>query len=114
LAYRIHRSTTTETVLLALSGDMDMERATWLRGFPASGASRQVTLDLNDVTQFLVNAQAAGIRIVNCPDYVRTWMAAEADCQRRWTASASACPRCRGAAAILGAAGISGGAYRKA
>ena len=89
MTYRIHRSATPETVLLALSGDLDIESATWLRALLENEAPERVTLDLKDVTlvdrnavHFLVAAEAAGIRIVNCPDYVRTWMAAETDCLR--------------------------------
>jgi len=31
--------------------------------------------------QFLASAEAAGIRIVNCPRYVRSWIAAETESQ---------------------------------
>ena len=45
---------------------------------------RPILLDLKDVTlvgreavQFLSRLEAAGLGIVNCPDYVRTWIDAE-------------------------------------
>ena len=44
----------------------------------------RLLLDLKDVTlvgraavQFLARVEAARIRIVNCPNYVRTWIVAE-------------------------------------
>lgn len=45
---------------------------------------RPISLDLKDITlvgreavQFLAQLEAVGIGIVNCPDYVRTWIDAE-------------------------------------
>ena len=49
-----------------------------------SVTARGILLDLKDVTlvgreavQFLARVEAAGVRVVNCPDYVRSWIAAE-------------------------------------
>jgi hypothetical protein len=43
-----------------------------------------VVLDLNDVTRidraavrYLARVEAAGVDIINCPDYVRSWIAGE-------------------------------------
>jgi anti-anti-sigma factor len=90
LTYRIHRSTTRDTVVFALSGDMDIEHATQLQEFLAGEVKGRVTLDLKDVTlvdraavRFLAGAEAGGIRIVNCPEYVRSWIAAENEWQRQ-------------------------------
>ena len=84
MTYRIQRAATPETVLFALSGELDGEHASRLQEFLASEGDGRVTLDLKDVTlvdraavRFLAGAEAAGIRIVNCPDYVRSWIAAE-------------------------------------
>jgi anti-anti-sigma regulatory factor len=84
LTFRIHRSATPDTIVFALSGDLDIEHATRLREFLANEANGRVTLDLTEVTlvdraavRFLAGAEAAGIRIVNCPAYVRSWIAAE-------------------------------------
>jgi len=38
---------------------------------------KEVTVVERDAVRFLANAEAAGIRIVNCPDYVRRWIEAE-------------------------------------
>jgi len=90
LTYRIHRWVTPDTVVFALSGDMDIEHATRLRESLANEANGHVTLDLKDVTlvdraavRFLAGVEAAVIRIVNCPEYVRSWMAAERDWQQK-------------------------------
>jgi len=86
LAFRIHRSATPDAIVFALSGDMDQEHAARLRELFASETGEPVTLDLQNVTlvdraavQFLAGVEADGIRIVNCPSYVRTWIAAERD-----------------------------------
>ena len=88
LAFRIHRSATPNAIVFALSGDMDQEHAARLRELLASDAGEPVTLDLQNVTlvdraavQFLASAEAVGIRIVNCPRYVRSWIAAETESQ---------------------------------
>jgi anti-anti-sigma regulatory factor len=84
LTYRIQRSATPDTVVFALSGDMDTEHAAGLQEFLANEPEERVVLDLKDVTlvdraavRFLVGVEASGIRIVNCPEYVRSWIAAE-------------------------------------
>jgi len=93
LTFRIHRSATPDAIVFALSGDMDQEHAAWLHELLASETDWHVTLDLQNVTlvdraavQFLVRVEADGIRIVNCPGYVRTWIAAEQDSQGELTA----------------------------
>jgi anti-anti-sigma regulatory factor len=89
MTYRIHRAATADTVMFSLSGDMDLEHATRLQEFLANEADGHVTLDLRDVSlvhraavHFLAAAEAAGVRIVNCPEYVRSWIAAEGDWQQ--------------------------------
>jgi len=91
LTYRIHRAATPDTVVFALSGDMDIEHATRLQEFLANEADGRVTLDLTDVSlvdraavRFLAEAEAAGIYIVNCPEYVRSWIVAERDWQQNY------------------------------
>ena len=86
MTYRIHRSVTPDAIVFASSGDMDLEHASRLREFLAGEANTRIILDLKDVTlvhraavRFLACAEAAGIRIVDCPDYVRSWIAAERD-----------------------------------
>ena len=86
MTYRIHRAGTPDRVVFALSGDMDLEHTTRLQEFLASEAEGHITLDLKDVSlvhraavRFLAAAEAAGVRIVNCPEYVRSWIEAERD-----------------------------------
>ena len=90
MTYRIHRSATPDAVVFILSGDMDIDHATRLQEFLANEADGRVALDLREVTlvdraavRFLADAEAAGIRILNCPEYVRSWIAAERDWQQK-------------------------------
>jgi hypothetical protein len=84
VAYRIHRSMNGENVVFSLSGTMDGEHVTDLRGLLTAEPNRRVHLDLKDVTLvnhgavvFLARAEAEGVMLVNCPDYVRSWITAE-------------------------------------
>ena len=86
MTFRIHRSSTLDAVVLALSGDIDREHAARLQQFLTSDTGRRLILDLQNITlvdraavQFLARVEATGIRLVNCPEYVRTWIAAERD-----------------------------------
>jgi anti-anti-sigma regulatory factor len=86
LTYRIHRSIQPGAVVFALSGVLDTELAARLEALIASEADGGIVLDLNDVTlvdraavRFLAGVEAAGTEIVNCPEYVRIWIAAEND-----------------------------------
>ena len=88
MTFRIYRSSTPDAILFALSGDMDLEHVARLQELLASETVDRVTLDLKEVTfadraavQFLASAEAEGIRIVNCPRYVRSWIAAETESQ---------------------------------
>ena len=71
-------------VVFALSGDVDKEHADRLEELLASEANDRTILDLKDVTlvdrvavQFLARLEDRGVRFVNCPGYVRSWIAAE-------------------------------------
>lgn len=88
MTFRIHRSSTRDTVVLALSGDIDREHVARLQQFLTSDTGCRLILDLQDITlvdraavQFLAGVEATGIRLVNCPEYVCTWIAAERDSQ---------------------------------
>jgi anti-anti-sigma regulatory factor len=87
VTYRIHRAAAPDAVVFVLSGEMDTEHTTRLAELLATEVGDLVILDLKDVTlvdrdavRFLADAEGAGVRIVNCPDYVRSWIAAE----REW------------------------------
>ncbi len=88
MTFRIHRSSTPDAIVFALSGDIDREHAARLQKFLTSDTGCRVILDLQNVTlvdraavQFVAGVEATGIRIVNCPGYVRTWIVAERDSQ---------------------------------
>src|SRR2546428_3634355 len=75
LTLRIYRSSTPDAIVFALSGDMDLEHVARLQELLANETVNRVTLDLKEVTfadraavQFLVSAEASGIRIVNGPN----------------------------------------------
>jgi len=87
---RISRESSLDAIVFALSGDMDQEHAARLQELLANEADGRVTLDLQNVTlvdraamQFLAEAESAGIRIVNCPGYVRSWIVAEKEGQTK-------------------------------
>ena len=84
MTHRIERSTNARGVTFVLSGDMDSAHVTELEALMAAVSNRPVFLDLADVT--LVNREAIGVsgwrgsggrRLVNCPEYVRSWIDAE-------------------------------------
>lgn len=84
MTYRIHRSVDAGATVFALSGEVDCEHALRLQELLAAEKRGRILLDLKDVTlvdweavRFLARAEAAGVGIVNCPEYVRSWMAAE-------------------------------------
>jgi anti-anti-sigma regulatory factor len=84
LTYRIRRSTDAQGVVLSLSGELDDEHAAGVRTLLAAETESPILLDLKDVTlvgreavRFLASVEKSGVRIVNCPEYVRTWIAAE-------------------------------------
>jgi anti-anti-sigma regulatory factor len=86
LAYRIHRSVSSDAVVFVVSGEMNSEHAAQLQELLASEAHGHIRLDLKDITlvdraavRFLARAESARIQIVNCPQYVRSWIDAEAD-----------------------------------
>jgi anti-anti-sigma regulatory factor len=71
---------------------MDREYAARLQELLENETTHRVTLDLQNVTlvdrtaaEFLAGLEAAGIRLVNRREYVRTWIAAERDSQPQQT-----------------------------
>ena len=85
MTFRIQRSTNARGVTLFLSGEMDSDHVAELRALLiAAESNRVVCLDLTDVTlvhreamKFLASAEASGAVLVNCPEYVRSWVDAE-------------------------------------
>lgn len=84
MTYRIERSTCGRAVTFFLSGDMDDAAVAELEALMAVESSRLVNLDLAEVTlvtreavTFLARAEGAGAVLVNCPEYVRSWIDGE-------------------------------------
>ena len=84
MTYRIQRSVGTDAVVFVLGGEMDSDHAAQLGELLALDPDRHVILDLEDVTivdraavTFLARVESDRIRIVNCPEYARSWIAAE-------------------------------------
>lgn len=84
MTYRIQWSRQPGASVFALSGLLDGEHAARLEELLATVAGGRIVLDLTDVTlvdrvavRFLARTEMAGIEIVNCPEYVRHWIAAE-------------------------------------
>jgi len=87
LTYRMQRSATPDTVTFTLSGEIGSEEVAGLQEFLANEPDGPVVLDLKDITlvdratvRFLASVEPGEIRIINCPEYVRSWIAAE----RKW------------------------------
>jgi anti-anti-sigma regulatory factor len=73
-----------DAIVFALSGEIDTEHTERLQELLDIEKHSRILLDLTDVTlvgraavQFLARAEEARIRMVNCPDYVRTWIVTE-------------------------------------
>ena len=87
MTYLIHRSEQADAVIFTLSGELDALHAARLQELltrEAPSTAGHILLDLKEVTvvdrdgvRFLARALALGVRIENCPRYVRRWMAAE-------------------------------------
>ena len=86
MTYRIHHSVQPGLNVFILSGVLDAEHATRLQELLPTPTVGRVVLDLKDVTlvdraavEFLARIEMAGTELVNCPEYVRSWIAAESE-----------------------------------
>jgi anti-anti-sigma regulatory factor len=69
-------------VVFTLSGCMDAENIAELKSlFQSESKGRRITLDLRDLTlvdqaavRFLERCEADGVRLENCPAYIREWI----------------------------------------
>ena len=84
MAFRIHRSVEPGATVFALSGVLDTEHVARLQELLATAVAGRIVLDLREITlvdraavQFLARVTSAGAEIVNCPEYVHSWIAAE-------------------------------------
>jgi hypothetical protein len=84
---RIERSADGEDVCFTISGRIEAAHVAELqRLIDEETAGRSVVLDLRDVklvdrdaVTFLVRCEAIGVRLDNCPAYVREWIGHEVD-----------------------------------
>ena len=82
---RIVRSFDGNTTTLAVSGRIDAEQLSELRRLiDETERANEVVIDLSEVNLvalevvgFFVHCEMRGIRLTNCPAYVREWMARE-------------------------------------
>jgi ABC-type transporter Mla MlaB component len=84
MTYRIQRAAIGNRVVFALSGELTNDHSVALQALLTTELPGRVLLDLNDVilvdgdtVRVLRRAETDGVTLVNCPDYVRTWIANE-------------------------------------
>jgi anti-anti-sigma regulatory factor len=84
MTFRIHRSVEPGAIVFVLSGVLDTEHVARLQELLPTAIAGRIVLDLREITlvdraavQFLARVILAGTEIVNCPEYVRSWIAAE-------------------------------------
>ena len=83
---RIQRSAN-EEVVFTMSGQMDEEPIAELQTLIGSEAKgRRIVLNLKDVTlanegaiTFLERCESSGMRLENCPPYIREWITRQRD-----------------------------------
>jgi hypothetical protein len=85
MTLRIERSARERFTLFSLSGRMEAEQVAELKEF-FDGNYRNIILDLWDVrlanrdaVRFLRDCEADGVKLENCPMYIREWMDREKD-----------------------------------
>ena len=62
--------------VFTLSGHMKAEEAAELKALFAADC-RTIVLDLRDAVKFLRDCEADGMKLENCPAYVREWIERE-------------------------------------
>ena len=70
--------------IFKVSGQIDVNDLTELEEIVSRGPDHGLALDLRDLklidangVQFLIRCEARGIRVENCPAYIREWMSRE-------------------------------------
>ena len=74
-------------VLFTVCGRMDAENLKELKGLlKAEAKDRRIALDLTDLTlvdqeavSFLKRCEGGGVRLKNCPGYIREWITSQHD-----------------------------------
>jgi anti-anti-sigma regulatory factor len=81
---KIHRTANGE-VILKISGRMDVENVADVKmSLESEVDGRRRVLDLQDLTlvdrdavKFLAECETDGVQLINCPAYIREWIARE-------------------------------------
>ena len=79
---KIRKAFDKELPVFALSGRIDQEHLPELQALlEAEGNADEITLDLDEVrvvdresVRFLASCEARGIKLKNCPPYIREWI----------------------------------------
>jgi anti-anti-sigma regulatory factor len=87
MTLRIERSARQGSTVLVLSGRLEAEHLEELEGlFERQEDLPTIVLDLREVrladrdaVRFLARCESGGIRLENCPAYIREWMGKEKD-----------------------------------
>jgi hypothetical protein len=82
---RIERSSEAELVVFTLTGRMEIQDVAELqRVLSQEQGNSRIVLDLRDIVlvdrnavKFMANCEAAGIKLQNCPPYIRAWIGKE-------------------------------------
>lgn len=82
MTLRIQRSTEAESVILTLTGRIEVEDIAELqRAIHLEKGEQRIALDLKDLTlinrdavKFLAHCEANNITLTNCPAYIRKWI----------------------------------------
>ncbi len=85
MTFRIQRSAKEDVVTFTLSGRIKAEEVAELqRLFEVEGQDHRIVLDLKEVrladrdaVKFLAGCEANGTQLMNCPAYIREWIARE-------------------------------------
>ena len=85
MTFKVQRAAKEDIVTYTLSGRIKAEEAAELnRIFEVEGHVHRIVLDLKEVkladqyaVRFLARCEANGIRLVDCPAYIREWIAGE-------------------------------------
>jgi hypothetical protein len=82
---RIERSSEAELVVFTLTGRMEnQDMAELRRVLSQERGNSRIVLDLRDIVlidryavKFMASCEAAGIKLQNCPPFIRAWMGQE-------------------------------------
>jgi len=85
MTLKIERAVRQESTVFVLSGRFEAEHIEELEGlFQLQNGTPAIVLDLREIrladrgaVKFLARCEAGGVRLENCPAYIREWMGKE-------------------------------------